>query len=180
MTANQRSTYNAVAEALRRHFGSVFQAEVYREQLKGRIRQQEEMVTVLSRDAFIDALEDQQVQIYVKQVHPADVQQTLARAMEFEAFLYTTTAAVTPHHSFAAQKPPRRYLPARRTQVQQERRRHTSSAAVGYVFCVIPRHSEDLETLSRLGMRGARTSGRPEVKEFSSQAGEKLERSLSS
>ena len=34
----------------------------------------EEMVTVLSRDAFLDALEEQQVQIYVKQAHPADVQ----------------------------------------------------------------------------------------------------------
>ena len=28
----------------------------------------EKMVTVLSRDAFIDALEEQQVQIYVKQM----------------------------------------------------------------------------------------------------------------
>ena len=28
----------------------------------------EEMVTVLSQDAFIDTLEDQQVQIYVKQM----------------------------------------------------------------------------------------------------------------
>ncbi|MPC73291.1 hypothetical protein E2C01_067614 [Portunus trituberculatus] len=100
---------------LRRHFGSVFQAEVYREQLKGRTHQQgeslpqltqaveslvhhvypvvpEEMVTLLYRDAFIDALEDQQVAIYVKQAPPADVQQALARAMEFEAFLYTIAA----------------------------------------------------------------------------------------
>ncbi|MPC40347.1 hypothetical protein E2C01_033903 [Portunus trituberculatus] len=63
MTASQRSTYTMVAEALRRRFGSVFQAEVYKEQLKGRTRQQvapEEMVTVLSRDAFVDTLEDQQ------------------------------------------------------------------------------------------------------------------------
>ncbi|MPC50188.1 hypothetical protein E2C01_044011 [Portunus trituberculatus] len=74
MMANQRSTYTTVAEALRR------------EQLKGRTCQQgvslpqlaqaveslvrhaypvapEEMVAVLSRDAFIGALEDQQVQI---------------------------------------------------------------------------------------------------------------------
>ncbi|MPC19698.1 hypothetical protein E2C01_012625 [Portunus trituberculatus] len=85
------------------------------------------MVTVLSRDAFVDALEDQQVQIYVKQAHPADVQHALARAMEFEAFLYTTAAAVTPYHRFAAQKPPRCHLPARRRQVQQRRMRRTSS-----------------------------------------------------
>ncbi|MPC55328.1 hypothetical protein E2C01_049261 [Portunus trituberculatus] len=150
MMASQRSTYTTVAEALRRRFGSVFQAEVHREQLKGRTRQQgeslpqlaqaveslvrhvypvvpEEMVTVLSRDAFVDALEDQQVQIYVKQAHPADVQQALARAMEFEAFLYTTTTAVTPHHRFAAQKSPRRHLPCgkrghRRSDCCSERR----------------------------------------------------------
>ncbi|MPC74955.1 hypothetical protein E2C01_069338 [Portunus trituberculatus] len=64
-----------VTEALRRRFGSVFQAEVCREQLKGRtlspggrvlVRHAytvapEELVTVLSRDAFVDKLEDQQV-----------------------------------------------------------------------------------------------------------------------
>ena len=89
MTVSQRSSYIAVVEVLRRRFGSVFQAEVYREQLKGRTRRPgeslpqlaqaveslvrhaypvaaEEMVTVLSRDAFIDALEEQQVQIYMK------------------------------------------------------------------------------------------------------------------
>ena len=39
MTVSQRSMYVAVVEALRRRFGSVFQAEVYRERLKGRTRQ---------------------------------------------------------------------------------------------------------------------------------------------
>ncbi|MPC65784.1 hypothetical protein E2C01_059920 [Portunus trituberculatus] len=71
------------------------------------------MVTVLSQDAFIDTLEDQQVQIYVKQAHPADVQQVLARAMEFEAFMYTIAAAVTPYHRSATQKLPRHHLLAR-------------------------------------------------------------------
>ncbi|XP_045104410.1 uncharacterized protein LOC123499944 [Portunus trituberculatus] len=69
----------------------------------------EQIVMVLSRDAFVDALEDQQVQIYVKQAHPADVQQVLARAMEFEAFLYTTAAvdAIPPLcHPEAAVPPP--------------------------------------------------------------------------
>ena len=84
-------------------------------------------MTVLSRDAFIDALEEQQVQIYVKQAHPADVQQALAKAMEFEAFLCTSGAAMTPHRRIAAQNPPHRHIPARRAQVQQGRRRRTSS-----------------------------------------------------
>ncbi|MPC81203.1 hypothetical protein E2C01_075810 [Portunus trituberculatus] len=36
MTVSQQSTYTTVAEVLRRRFGSVFQAEMYKEQLKGR------------------------------------------------------------------------------------------------------------------------------------------------
>ncbi|MPC74954.1 hypothetical protein E2C01_069337 [Portunus trituberculatus] len=42
----------------------------------------------------------------MKQAYPADVQQALARTMEFEAFLYTTAAAVTPHHRPEAAAPP--------------------------------------------------------------------------
>ena len=52
----------------------------------------EEMVTVLARDAFLDALMDHQLQIYVRQAHPADVQVALARAMEFEAFMQTASS----------------------------------------------------------------------------------------
>ncbi|KAK8389230.1 hypothetical protein O3P69_020876 [Scylla paramamosain] len=37
----------------------------------------EEMIVVLGRDSFIDALDDQQVQIYVKQAHPGDLQVAL-------------------------------------------------------------------------------------------------------
>ena len=51
----------------------------------------EEMTTVLARDAFVDALQDHQLQIYVKQAHPGDLQVALARAMEFEAFLTTSS-----------------------------------------------------------------------------------------
>lgn len=152
MTEGQRTTYTALAEALRRRFGSALQAEVYRERLKGRTRRPgeslpqlvqaveslvrhaypaatEEMVTTLSLDAFVDALEDQQVQIYVKQAHPADVQKALARAMEFEAFLHTSgraAASVTPRR-YAATPGQRRQVPARRTEVRRERRRRTNS-----------------------------------------------------
>ena len=87
----------------------------------------EEMVTVLSQDPFINALEDQQVQINVKQAHPADMQQTLVRAMQFEAFLCTSGVAMTPHRHFATQNPPRRHIPVLHVQVQQGRRSRTSS-----------------------------------------------------
>ena len=144
--------YVAVVETLRRHFGSVTQAEMYGEQLKGRTRQPgeslphlaqamellvrhaypvapEEMVTVLSQETFIDALEDQQMEIYVKQAHPEAVQQALARA-----FLCTSGAAMTLHRRLAAQNPPLRHLPVRNAQVQQGRRKRTSSGGLSG-FC---------------------------------------------
>ncbi len=105
----QRPCYGSVAEALRRRFGHYHQTEVYRARLKKRTRERgetlsqlaqdvetlvrrsyptapEEMIVVLPRDSFIDALDDQQ-QIYVKQAHPGDLQVALARALEFQAFL---------------------------------------------------------------------------------------------
>ncbi|KAK8377966.1 hypothetical protein O3P69_018703 [Scylla paramamosain] len=39
LTAEQRSSYKKVEEALKRRFGSIFQSLVYRERLKGRARQ---------------------------------------------------------------------------------------------------------------------------------------------
>ena len=41
-------------------------------------RDSEEMVAVVARDYFVDGLGSQQVQIYVKQAHPVDVQTALA------------------------------------------------------------------------------------------------------
>ena len=64
-------------------------------------------MVVLARDFFVDALQDQQLQIYVKQAHPGDLQVALARALEFEAFLQTTSnqgAAANPHHDFRGRK----------------------------------------------------------------------------
>ncbi len=37
---------------------------------------------VLARNSFTDALDDQQLQIYVKQAHPGDLEVALARALE--------------------------------------------------------------------------------------------------
>ncbi len=78
----QRACYGSVAEALRRRFGHHHQAEVYRARLKKRTRERgetlsqlaqdvealvrrsypaapEEIIVVLARDSFIDALDDQ-------------------------------------------------------------------------------------------------------------------------
>ncbi|XP_042878205.1 putative golgin subfamily A member 6-like protein 19 [Penaeus japonicus] len=105
----QHASYTSVAEALKRRFGHHHQAEVYRARLKKRtrergetlsqlaqdvealVRRSEEMIVVLARDFFVDALQDQHLQIYVKQAHPEDLQVALARALEFEAFLKGTS-----------------------------------------------------------------------------------------
>ncbi len=103
----QRACYGSVAEDLRDRFGHHLQDEVYQARLKKRTRERgktlsqsaqdvealvrrsyptapEEMIVVLARDSFIDALDDQQQQIYVKQAHPWDLQVSLARALESE------------------------------------------------------------------------------------------------
>ena len=132
---SQHASYTSVAEALKRRFGHHHQAEVYRAHLKKRTRERgetlsqlaqdvealvrrsypaaaEEMIVVLARDFFVDALQDQQLQIYVKQAHPEDLQVALARALEFEAFL-KATSGLGP----AAQ--PRRDLRGRKAKVEK-------------------------------------------------------------
>lgn len=114
LPAAKQTCFASLSEALQRRFGHRHQAEVYRAQLKKRVRQKDEtlsqlaqdveglvrrsyptaaedMTTVLARDAFVDALQNHQLQIYVKQAHPGDLQVALARAMEFEAFLKTSS-----------------------------------------------------------------------------------------
>ena len=134
-----RSSYTRVAGAMQQRFGSPYQSEVYRARLKGRVRQHgeplpqlaldmetlvrraypaasEEMVAVLARDNFVDALQYQKMQMYVKQAHPVDLQAALAQALEFEAFTRSTGGAMA-----AAPEPtsPRRqHFQTRRVQTQ--------------------------------------------------------------
>lgn len=119
LTPGQRVVYPSVVEALRRKYGQHQQVEVYRAKLKKRVRNHgeplpqlaqeletlvrkayptapEDMVVVLARDHFVDALQHQQLQIYVKQAHPRDLQEALARAVELEAFLHTTGSTSDP------------------------------------------------------------------------------------
>ena len=135
-----RSSYEKMAGALQQRFGSPYLSEVYRARLKARVRQQdeslpqlaldvetlvrraypaapEEMVVVLARDSFVDALQDPRVQMYVKQAHPVDLQAALAQALEYEAFTRSTRGAMA-----AAPEPtsPRRHhFQARRARTQQ-------------------------------------------------------------
>ncbi|KAG0719777.1 hypothetical protein GWK47_049794 [Chionoecetes opilio] len=100
LTSLQRTSYSNVVEALRRRFGHHQQVEVFRANLKVRIRcwgeplpqlaqeietlvrrayptAPEEMMNVMSREHFVDALHDKDLQLYVKQAHPGDVQEAL-------------------------------------------------------------------------------------------------------
>ena len=139
LTPAQCSSYQKVAEALQQRFGVSLQAEVYRTQLKERVRRQgeplprlaqdlealvrnaypeapEKMVALLARDHFIDALGDRQLQIYVKQAHVTTVQDALTKALEFEAFLRSSGAPVVP--APYEHRAPARHFRARRTQAR--------------------------------------------------------------
>lgn len=101
-----------MAEALQHCFRHHHQSEVYRSRLKKRTQGRgetltqlvqdvevllrrscpavpEELIKVLAREFFVDVLQDQQLQIFVKQEHPGDLQVALTRAMKFEALLKT-------------------------------------------------------------------------------------------
>ncbi|MPC92690.1 hypothetical protein E2C01_087794 [Portunus trituberculatus] len=140
LTNAQCSSYQRLAETLQQWFSVTLQAEVYWTQLKERARCQgepllwlaqdlealvrraypgapESMVTVLARDHFIDALGDQQLQIYVKQAHETTVQGALSKALEFEAFLRCTAKLAV--HAPSAPRGSTRHLCARRTWTRQ-------------------------------------------------------------
>lgn len=113
LSTAQRASYTCVTEALERRFGHQHQAEVFRARFRTRVRahgeslQQlahdleslarkaypgatEDLTMVLLRDQFVDALVEPQMKIYIKQAHPSDLQESLARALEFESFVRTS------------------------------------------------------------------------------------------
>ncbi|KAK8386278.1 hypothetical protein O3P69_010757 [Scylla paramamosain] len=59
----------------------------------------EDMVTILLRDQFVDAIDHQQMRIYVQQAHPKDLQEALARDLELESFLRTTRERPNGNHA---------------------------------------------------------------------------------
>ena len=98
---------------MERRYSHQYQAEVFRVRFRARVRAQgemlqelaqdlehlvrkaypgasEELAVVLLRDQFVDALEEVQLKIYVKQAHVRDLQEVLARALEFESIVRTS------------------------------------------------------------------------------------------
>jgi len=145
LTVAQMRSYTCVVRALQRRFGRRQQPEVYRAQLKTRTRRRdeslpqlaqdievlvrgaypmatEETIDMLAKDSFVDALNDKQLQVHVKQAGPHNVQEALARAAEFEAFLLTATPSYyrgemtrSPRHIHVRRTLAERSPPSRRT-----------------------------------------------------------------
>ncbi|KAG0730516.1 hypothetical protein GWK47_028093 [Chionoecetes opilio] len=53
------------------------------------------MVEELTMDHFVDALQNRELQLYIKQAHPKDVREALAGALELEAFMRTSVGGVS-------------------------------------------------------------------------------------
>jgi hypothetical protein len=102
--------YSSLVTALDARFGSSHQAELHRMKLKSRIRKREEglaeladdierlarlayptapsttMLELLAKDQFIDALQDGDMRLRLRQAHPKNLREALQSALELEAF----------------------------------------------------------------------------------------------
>jgi hypothetical protein len=108
ISADHRGDYDLLVAALNKRFGSAHQAELNRAKLRGRVRQREEtlpelaeevehlarlaypdaaaqMVEVLAKDQFIDALPDEEFRLRLRQGKPGTLQQALEQALELES-----------------------------------------------------------------------------------------------
>ena len=100
ISADYRGDYDLLIAALDKRLGSAHQAELNRDKLRGRVRKREEtllelaeevehwvrlvypdaaaqMVEILAKDQFIDALPDEDFRIRLRQGKPATLQQAL-------------------------------------------------------------------------------------------------------
>ena len=109
LDANSRRNYKALRDALSLRFGNAGKMELFRSQLKSRIRGKDESLPelaqaiqrlvrqaypdaslsvweVLAKDHFVDAIADADIRWKVLQTRPGTVQEALATATEVEAF----------------------------------------------------------------------------------------------
>ena len=108
ISADHRGDYDILIAALDKRFGSAHRAELNRVKLRGRVRKREEtlpelaeevehlarlaypdataeMVEVLAKDQFIDALPDEEFRLRLRQSKPETLQQALEQALELES-----------------------------------------------------------------------------------------------
>ncbi|KAJ8042889.1 hypothetical protein HOLleu_09767 [Holothuria leucospilota] len=109
LDAKSRRSYPLLTEALSRRFSPSHQTEIFRIQLKNRIRKKEEslpqlaqevrrlarraypsappkLLGFLCKDHFLDALDDQDLRLGVYQMRPGSLEEALKAALEMEAF----------------------------------------------------------------------------------------------
>ena len=108
ISSDNRGDYNVLVTALDQRFGIAHRAELNRVKLRGRVRKREEtlselaeevehlarlaypnaaaeMVEVLAKDQFIDALPDEDFRLRLRQSKPESLQQALEQALELES-----------------------------------------------------------------------------------------------
>ena len=109
LPAGKRCDYKALTSALQNRFGSGHQAELNRAKFRGRYRQRDEilpalaedverlarlaypdaeesMIVTLAKDQFIDALEEDDWKLRIRQLRPQTLQQALETALELESY----------------------------------------------------------------------------------------------
>ena len=109
MSMEMRQNYGILSEALCARFGSEGQTELFRTQLKTRQRKSNESLPelaqsirrlvsraypeatlslrdILSKDSFIEALNDSEIRLRLKQSKPSNLEETVKLAIELEAF----------------------------------------------------------------------------------------------
>ncbi|KAG0715519.1 hypothetical protein GWK47_011790 [Chionoecetes opilio] len=135
LPAGKQTSYSSVLAVLERRYGHQHQSEVFRARFRARLRNpgeslphlaqdleqlvrraypgaSEDMITLLLRDQFVDAVNHPQIKIYIQQAHVEDLQQALARGLEMESFLRTSQEVEGPTHR------PRTMFRARKGHVQ--------------------------------------------------------------
>ena len=109
LTPEQRRDYKALSTALDIRFGEAHQVELSRVQLRSRVRRRDEslpelaenierltrlaypnaaveMIEVLAKDQFIDALHAEEMRLKVRQSRPSTLRQALEASLELESF----------------------------------------------------------------------------------------------
>jgi len=125
-----KPTYGDLVEKLEKRFGTKYQSVRYRSQLKGRRRQKSENVYTVYDDvsrlvlpeypgeqpvhredfgveAFIEALDDYQLELYVRSQNPKDLKAALKHASIYESFTSTRGKKTEAEKSIASEKPER-------------------------------------------------------------------------
>ena len=147
LPASKRASYSSVTAALDRRYGHQHQSEVFRARFRARIRGPgepltylaqdleqlvrraypeagEDMITVLLRDQFVDAVDHPQIRIFIQQARVKNLQEALARGLEMESFMRTSSERSTTSpgsgHMFRARQdrvrtPPPRSSPLSRS-----------------------------------------------------------------